>query len=55
MESTKIIELPGCVQRFGRMYEQRMVITCGRREVSADYCMGCGGFNRAMIKGSFRK
>lgn len=36
---TKLIELPECVQRFGRMYDQKMVMACGKREVSADYCI----------------
>ncbi len=47
--SDKISELPGCTQRFGRMYERKIVMTCGRREVTFDYCCGCGGFNEAMV------
>lgn len=47
---TKLIELPECVQRFERRYDQRIVITCGKRDVIASECIRCGGFKTAMVQ-----
>ena len=46
----KISDLPICVQRFGRMHDRIMVMSCGYREVTIDDCMVCGGFTGAMLK-----
>jgi len=50
----KISDLPIRVQRFGRMYDRIMVMSCGYREVTIDDCMGCGGFTGAMLKNKRR-
>ncbi len=44
MENILINKLPHCVQRVGRIYDHKPVMTCGFREIEPTECVKCGGF-----------
>lgn len=45
-----ISSLPICVQRIGRIYDKKAVITCGFRETEPAECVNCGGFKNSLKK-----